>query len=462
MQDKHLNSCRWGERPIIINNVRIYTKDQRFVPGCVQIVGDRIGRVFTGEKYQKLLSENTAIFSNGADFSQKGKEKADSGIINGKNAYLIPGMIDLHFHGCLGYDVCDGTQEALQKIAEYELSIGVTSICPATMTLRVEELEQILSNAAVFRKKQLADEPAWNEPDKSTDDESAWNEPNRSPDNEPAWNEAAGNKFAGQKLMGASLVGLNMEGPFISRAKRGAQAEKYIIPCDTGIYHRFQKASKGLIKFIGVAPEEEGALPFIREIKEETGVSLAHTNADYETAKAAFRAGAGHVVHLYNAMSAYTHREPGVVGAAADSSHVEAELICDGIHVHPSVVRNTFRMFGKDRIILISDSMRAAGMPDGIYTLGGQEVRVRGSWAKLVRDGTIAGSVTTLPDCVRTAVKKMKIPLGDAVAAATINPARSLGLDQEYGSIEEGKKADLVLWREDLSLAMVIKSGNIA
>lgn len=252
-----------------------------------------------------------------------------------------------------------------------------------------------------------------------------------------------------------------MEGPFISEIKKGAQDARNIIPCDVDVYRKFQDAAEGMVKFIGIAPEEGDAEAFIREVKGETSVSLAHTNADYETAKKAFDAGADHAVHLYNAMPAYTHREPGVVGAVADSAHVMAELICDGVHIHPAAVRTTFKMMGEDRMILISDSMRAAGMPDGRYTLGGQDVDVKGNRATMVLDGALAGSVTTLPDCVRTVVKEMGLPLETAIACATINPARSLKIDDKYGSMEQGKKADLVLWDENLELKCVVKDGEI-
>lgn len=383
---------------MIIKNVKIYMPDQKFVSGNIVTDGDKIKKVLTGESEEEFAEET----------------------VDGKGCYCLPGMIDLHFHGCKGMDVCDGTKEALDTIASYEASIGVTAIAPATMTLPVEELEGVLSNAAQYKKTQEEKTAA----------------------------------------AGADLVGINMEGPFISKVKKGAQDERNIIPCSIEIYKKFQKAANGLVKFIGIAPEEFETDTFIREVKNEVSVSLAHTNADYAAAKKAFDAGANHAVHLYNAMPAFSHREPGVVGAVADSRHVMAEIICDGVHIHPAVVRATFQMLGKERMILISDSMRAAGMLDGEYTLGGLDVKVRGNRATLVSDGALAGSVTTLPDCVRTVVKEMKIPLETAVACATINPAKSLGIDDKYGSIEEGKKANLVLWDEDLNLKMVIKDGK--
>ena len=248
--------------------------------------------------------------------------------------------------------------------------------------------------------------------------------------------------------------------PFISKAKKGAQDERNIIPCDAEIFRRFQRAADGLVSFIGIAPEEPGAITFVHEVKDEVNVSLAHTNSDYAHAMAAFEAGANHAVHLYNAMPPFSHRAPGVVGAVSDSEQVMAELICDGVHVDPAVVRATFKMLGADRMILISDSMRAAGMPDGQYTLGGLDVKVRGNHATLVSDGALAGSVTTLPDCMRIAVKQMGIPLETAVACATANPARSLGIYEQYGSITPGKHGNVVLLDEELRLKGVVKDGE--
>ena len=387
---------------MIIKNVKVFTEEKSFVPGIIEIKDGVFQKIYLGDEVKNAeISEQTEI-------------------LDGEGAYALPGMIDLHFHGCMGHDFCDGTREAVEEIAKFEASIGVTAISPATMTLPVEELENILSVAAAYRKEQMAGSGT-----------------------------------------GADLVGVNMEGPFISAKKKGAQNEEYIIPCDAEVYHRFQTAAEGLVKFVGIAPEVTDSEEFIKAVKDEVTVSLAHTNSDYDTAKRAFEAGASHAVHLYNAMPPFTHREPGVVGAAADSRHVTAELICDGVHIHPAVVRTTFRMFGGDRIVLISDSMRATGMPDGRYTLGGLDVDVKGNKATLVSDGALAGSATTLPDCVRTVVKKMQIPLETAVACATMNPAKSLGIYEQYGSISQGKKADVVLWDEELNLKKVIKDGRL-
>lgn len=384
---------------MIIKNIKVYTEDKTFADGKIIIREGVFEEVIIGQTTASDL------------------ELQDTEIVDGKGCYAIPGLIDMHFHGCMGDDFCDGTKEAIARIAEYEASIGVTAMAPATMTLPVEELEQILKVAAEYKKG---------------------------------------------ATKGADLIGINMEGPFISSAKKGAQDEKNMILCDTEVCQHFLNASDGLVKFVGIAPEEsENSLEFIEKMKDKVNISLAHTNADYDTAKAAFDAGANHAVHLYNAMPAFTHREPGVVGAVSDSRHVTAEIICDGVHIHPSTVRATFKMMGENRMILISDSMRATGMPEGQYTLGGLDVNVVGNRATLVSDGALAGSVTNLMDCMRTVVKKMGIPLETAVACATMNPAKSLGEYDRYGSISKGKKANVVLLDEELDLQMVVKDGEI-
>jgi len=324
--------------------------------------------------------------------------------------YLIPGLVDVHFHGAAGYDFCDGTKEALQAITAYENEHGITSICPATMSLPVAELERILAVAAEWEKES------------------------------------------------GSLCGIHLEGPFIAKEKKGAQKEEYIIPADVATLRKLQEKANGLIKLVTIAPETEGSMKCIEELKDEFRFSVGHTMADYETACKVFEAGVDHVTHLYNAMYQGTHREPSVPEAAADYDNVFVELICDGVHVHPSVVRNTFRIYGDDRVILISDSMRATGMADGEYTLGGQKVLVNGEKAML-EDGTIAGSVANLYDCMKKTIA-MGIPKESAIKAATINPARSIGVDKIVGSIEVEKRADILIVDEDLKLETVIISGN--
>ncbi len=369
---------------MIIKNVQVFREDQTFEPGQI---------VMEDGKFVE-----TAVH--------------DTEVIDGEGCFAIPGLIDIHFHGCVGDDFCDARPEAVQNMADYEASIGVTSICPATMTLSEDELMEIMKVAAEHKNGR-----------------------------------------------GAKLVGINMEGPYISGKKKGAQAGDYIRPCSAAEFRRLQKASGNLIKLVDIAPENDGAMEFIEEMKDEVVISIAHTTADYETAKEALDKGASHITHLYNAMPPLNHREPGVIGAARDDEKCHAELICDGVHIHPSVVRATFAMFGAARMILISDSMRATGLTDGKYTLGGQDVFVKGQLATLA-DGTIAGSATNLMDCMKTAVQKMGIPLEDAVACATANPAKEIGIYDTCGSITAGKSADLVLLDKDLNVKAVYVDGK--
>lgn len=338
-----------------------------------------------------------------------------------RESYILPGLIDIHFHGCAGSDFCDGTVDALRDIASYELRHGITTICPATMTLSEEMLTHICSVCAAAVR----------------DDRITPGIP-----------------------MGDILKGIYLEGPFLSMKKRGAQNPAYLRKPDPEILVRLQRAAHGLIRIVAIAPETEGALDCIRKGKKDFRFSIAHTCADYETAKEAIQAGAAHVTHLYNAMPPYLHREPGVIGAAAETEFVTVELICDGNHVHPSVVRNTFRLFGAERIALVSDSMRAAGMEDGEYTLGDQSVRVSGGHATLA-DGTLAGSVTNLFDCMRNAIR-MGVPREDAVRAATYNPAALIGIAGAYGVLRAGGMADILITDREFGLKEVIKSGITA
>ena len=343
-------------------------------------------------------------------------------IVNGAGEnYLIPGLVDVHFHGCAGYDFSDGTPEAMAAIGDYELKRGVTAICPAAMTLSEEMLRGICENTFDY---------------------------------------ASGDPLGAQGRQAARLCGIHLEGPFISPEKKGAQNPAYIAKPDVGMFRRLQEAAHGLIRLITIAPETTHAMDFIHELHEQVHISLGHTTSDYDTAYEAFGLGADHVTHCFNAMPGFTHRAPGVIGAAFDTAHVMPELICDGVHVHPSAVRAAFQLFGEERMILISDSMRATGMADGAYTLGGLDVDVKGNRATLA-DGILAGSVTNLMNCMRTAVS-MGIPLETAVRCATYNPVKSIGAESLYGRIAAGAYGDCVLLsRTDLSVQQVILGGEI-
>ena len=327
-------------------------------------------------------------------------------------AYVLPGLVDIHTHGNSGADFSDADGEGLRRMAQYLARHGVTSFCPTSMTLPEEALAAAFATARRFVQ---APPPC-----------------------------------------AARLLGIHMEGPFFSAEKCGAQNPAHLRAPDAALLRRLNEGCGGLIRLIDVAPELPGALPFIEAAKAAGTVSVAHTAATYEQARAAFDAGATHVTHLFNAKPPFNHRDPGVVGAASDdAAHVE--MISDGIHLHPAVVRSVFRWFGAERVCLISDSMRAAGMPNGVYSLGGQTVYMTDGKATL-EDGTIAGSATCLAECFRRAVS-FGVPLDAALRAATINPAQAVGLFDELGSITAGKRADVLVLDETLHPEKIFIGG---
>ena len=368
------------------------------------------GQVFDLE--QGFLSRDVCT-----DGSLIAPASGDDAVLDAAGCYVIPGLVDVHFHGCVGEDFSDATPDGLQKIADFELSQGVTYICPAGMTLPEDQLTSICKTTAAHRKNHSG---------------------------------------------GAEVVGAHLEGPFLCMAKKGAQNGDYLHDPDAAMLKRLQQAAEGCVKLVTLAPEQPGSIEFIKAASElGIHVSVGHTVASYDTAKAAFEAGADHATHLYNAMPPLAHRDPGVIGAAWEVPHVKAELICDGIHIHPAVVRLTFGLFGKERMIIISDSLRATGMPDGEYPFGGQMIEVHGNRATILgHPETLAGSVTSLMGCLRQAVS-FGIPVADAVRACTYNPAQSIGIDHRAGTLDVGKEASIVLLDEkDLSIKAIIFKGK--
>ena len=355
------------------------------------------------------------LFTDGMLISDKSN---DDVVIDASDCYVIPGLVDVHFHGAVGEDFSDATPEGLQKIADFELSQGVTYICPAGMTLGEDQLMKICQNTAAHRAKDTT---------------------------------------------GAEVVGAHLEGPFLSMAKKGAQNGAFIHKPDIDMLRRLQEAAEGNVRLVTVAPEEGDGVEFVKAAVEDgITVSVGHTTASYDIASAAYAAGASQATHFYNGMPSLHHREPSVIGAAFDAPHVKAEIICDGIHVHESVIRLTFRLMGPERMILISDSLRATGMPDGIYPFGGQEIEVHGNRATIAgHPETLAGSVTSLMGCMKKAVE-FGIPLADAVRASSFNPAQAIKLDDRIGSLDTGKEASIVLLnKDDLSVRSIIFKGNL-
>ena len=348
-----------------------------------------------------------AIYINDHRLVDKAEYQDDGEVIDAEGLLVLPGLVDIHSHGAAGEDFSDGNPEGLKKILQYEKRCGITSYCPTSMTFPKERLRQIFAS---IKGEQTED--------------------------------------------GETLVGINMEGPFLDPAKKGAHVEKWIAAPDVAFVRELNQDADGLVRLVTVAPNMDGAEEFIKEMHEEVCISLGHTAADYDCASRAMKLGAHHVTHLYNAMQPFGHRAPGLIGAAMDDPECMVELICDGYHIHPSAIRAAFRMFGPERVILISDSMRATGMENGTYELGGQEVTVKDRKAVL-KDGTLAGSATNLYGCMCKAVE-FGIPLEQAIMAATANPARSIGIFDRVGSIRIGKQADLLLVSENLELKRVI------
>lgn len=330
------------------------------------------------------------------------------------NKLVIPGLIDQHIHGCGGFDVEDASPKALAGMSEELVRHGVTSFCPTVMSGPLAGIPAILE--AVRESKN-------------------------------------------RELPGAYIQGVRLEGPYLSPRKKGAQKENYLKKPSVDEFLTLWNQYPDLLKIVDLAPELKGAEDFIRNVRTKCVISMAHTAASYEEAVEGFRQGVSQATHLFNGMALFNHREPGAVGAVLDSNRVRAELICDGIHIHPAVLRIAFRLLGEDRAVVVSDSMRAAGMPDGEYILGGQKVWVRQGTA-LLEDGTLAGSTANLHQELLNLIR-FGIPLAQAVKAMTLNPAVQLGADKTTGSIQPGKYADLVVLDQNYEICMVMVKGKI-
>ncbi len=368
----------------------------------------------------EILENHSVTVKNGKIidiFKSNLKEGNFDQKIDAKGKYLTPGFIDIHNHGCFGHDTMESTFEALDSMAGFHIRNGVTGFLAATMTASPESTKKAVKNVADYMQA-----------DKS-----------------------------GQ----AQVLGLYIEGPYFSREKKGAQPEKYIKNPDVDELKDLIEISNHNIRVVALAPELLNSYQAIRYLKSENiTVSMGHTNADYEAALKAIHAGAAQATHLYNGMRSFSHREPGVVGAVLTDERVRCEMICDGIHIHPAAMKVAVKMKGVEGIILISDAMMAAGLEDGKYQLGGQEVFVKNEEARL-KDGTLAGSTLTLRKAVYNMIHIVGVQLQDAVRMATLNPAKAIKIHDIKGSIEIGKDADMILIDEDIQVHKVIKKGAV-
>lgn len=334
-----------------------------------------------------------------------------------ENAVVLPGFIDEHIHGAGGSDAMDGNTKDLAIIAETVAKEGTTSFLATTMTQSKENILKAMRAVKEYR-------------------------------------EAAGEQ-------GARIAGVHLEGPFIAAAHKGAQPLEYVAAPDAKTFDEYNAACGNAIKIITLAPETDGALDFIRHIVAQgTVVSIGHTGAKYAEVKAAMEAGATNVTHTYNAQSPLHHREIGVVGSALLLEDLYCELICDTIHVSVPAMQLLVKNKRADKLALITDAMRAKGLADGVSELGGQTVYVKGGEARLA-DGTLAGSVLRMNRALQNMVEKVGVPFTQAVDYCTINPARTLKMENEAGSIAEGKRADFAVLNDKFDVLYTVRDGKI-
>jgi len=380
----------------LITNIQVVFKDE-IASGIDVILKD--GYIFEMRNRQDCI---------GVDYDE---------VIDGENGYLVPGYIDIHHHGNSGFDIMDGTIEALTHMGEFQASHGVTSFLGATMTNPKEAIVKALENA----KNYIA--------------------------------------LSNKSSKSSHFLGIYLEGPYFSAEKKGAQPIEFIRNGDMAEINEFMEAANHHIRVVAIAPELDGSLEIIRRLTQDgVKVALGHSNASYAEAEAGILAGGSIATHLYNGMRAFSHREPAIVGAVLTSDQIAAEMIVDMIHLHKAAIQLAYRSKGSEQLILVSDAMRATGLKDGEYDLGGQTVHVTDGKAKLA-NGTIAGSTLTLDKAVKNMVEVVGVPLVDAIKMASLNPARALGIDQHVGSIEKGKDADLVILNPDLTVKSVLLKG---
>lgn len=384
--------------PVYICGSYIFLENEEIVKGSLYLEKGKIKNIYIEEPFIDKKTQERSI------------------VINGENMLAIPGFIDGHIHGANGADVMDATEQAIDTIASYLPEEGTTSFLGTTITQSPQKIEEALRNISQYNSK-------------------------------PGM---------------AELVGVHLEGPFVEKSRAGAQPSEYIVEPDLQLFLKWQEISGGKIKTVTMAPEHDKEGLFIRSLANNgVNVSAGHTTAGFADMKKAAEFGVNQITHLCNAMNGIHHRDVGPIGAAYLLEGLYAELIADGIHVVPEMMQIIFDLIGSSRLMLVTDSMRAKGLPPGQYELGGQRVNVNEGRAVL-RDGTLAGSVLKMIDGVRNMLNLDGVTLSDVVKMASVNPAKQIGVFDRKGSISVGKDADILLLDGDWNIKYTITRGEIA
>lgn len=373
------------------------------------------GRIYTETgtiKQGYIVIKNDKINS-----IEPGKYHGDLTTIDARGQHILPGFIDIHMHGGYGEDAMDASHDGLKHLSESLLSEGTTSYLATTMTQSDENITKALENIVDYQKVQ-------------------------------------------DQYNAATIVGVHLEGPFISEHKVGAQNPAYVQRPSIAKVEQFQVAANHQIKVITFAPEVEGANDTLKALHKDIQFSIGHTVATFDEVNDAVAHGAKHVTHLYNAGTSFEHREPGVFGAAWLNDQLSTELIVDGIHSHPAAVKIAYKQKGNERFFLITDAMRAKGMPDGEYDLGGQNVIVKGSEARLA-SGALAGSILKMNEGLKNLIAFTGDTLENLWRVTSLNQAIALNIDKQKGSLKVGKDADIVIVSDDIDVLATIKSGKL-
>lgn len=364
--------------------------------------------------FQNGIESGSILIKNGIIAAINPKSYSDTEIIDGQGLYLSPGFIDIHIHGSGGYDVMDGKYESLNNISKTICNHGTTSFLATTMTCSIEDIHKAVNAAA-------------NAMERGTH--------------------------------GANILGIHLEGPFINVEMLGAQNPDFVQSPSIDTFNKIVGDNLNIIKTVTIAPELEGSKELIEYLR-ELGIvsSIGHSKANYKQTISGIASGISHSTHLYNAMTSLHHREPGIVGAIFDSD-ITTETIADGIHINYPALRIAYKQKGLDKVVLITDAMMACCMPDGRYSLGGQDVFVENGAARL-QNGSLAGSTLTLDKAVRNVYKNSSYKLYEIIKMVTYNPAKLLKLDNKIGSIKEGLDADFVLFDDEINIKRVIIKGK--